>query len=43
MKNKTKEKKYESSVSPAVRIGALVMAGLMVLGTAFYALIYLFS
>ena len=38
-----KNKKNESGVSPAIRIGALVMAGLMILGT-FGTIIYaLFS
>lgn len=39
MENKTKGKKNGSGMSPAVRIGALVMAGLMILGT-FGTIIY---
>lgn len=34
MKNNQKNKNTTSSVSPAVRIGALILAGLMLLGTA---------
>ena len=41
MENKTNKNQKQSGVSPAVRIGSLIMAGLMVLG-AFGTFIYAF-